>query len=297
MKNASLCSTVALALVAAACEDARVLDRGPPRAAPPPSLADGAIDRLWTRYRNLHVLVTEGNTEWIGRHLERLLGGETRAVIDAAVARSVSGVRDRPLAAGLSATSVRHRILGESALVHQDRVTRATLRGVWRAGEDRAVLVVDDRGQAIHLPVVRERGEWRFAPSTWLVASPEQLFPLPARSPPPALATPDALAAALVAAVASGTGWSLYDLIDDGTRARIRQALAAAGAEGSDEAAVRALDRALRGLRRQHGVARIRSIAIAAPGRAAIALEFADGAADTFTAVRQEQGWRLVLAL
>lgn len=295
MVDRSVRLLVAFALLVTACEGAAA--PGPPS----PPTANKALELLWADYTALHTRVHEENTEWVGQHLEQLLSGEMRAMIDAAVGASVSGVRHRPMGAAISAERVRHRILGESVLVRRDRIRRSRLRAVRRLDDDHALLVIDDSGgRTADLPVVREAGEWRFAPSSHLVVRPDELYPLPARAaagPSRSHHTADALAAALVAALNGGTGWSMVDLLDAASHASIQNALLDAGAAGSEIDVVRVLDRAGRGLRRDHGTARVRSITLRSTDRARIAVEFADGIFEDFTAVRDADGWHLHLAL
>lgn len=303
MTNRRVCGLLTFLPFSFACGDAPPVppDASPAKAAavqPNPDVAlalampsDGPAG-LWTRYKLIHATATRETALDVGRRLDNLLSEDARALATNALSDSMRSTKLVPANAAVGIDTLRHRLLGESALARKDHIARYKLAPVEVTGNRAILHVYDGSKLAMSFPVVVERGEWRFLPSSKLLATYAELYPLDEEDMNPATRrtrTAHAAAYALAAAYNEGTARDVYDLLDSTTKARMRAVVPGT----TDEDVVRAFGKVLRSSREQSGRARVVGVKVTSADRALATFSYDSGFVETLTAVNEIDGWRL----
>lgn len=292
MTNRCVCGLLIFLSFSLACDGTPPVppDASPAKAAAPQP-AEGP-ESLWTEYKLIHATATPATAIQIGRRIDTLLSDDARALATNVLSDSMRTTRLASTNAAVAVDTLRHRLLGESALVRKDHLARYTLAPVQVTGDRTILHVYDGSKLAMSLPVVLERGQWRFLPSSQLLATYDELYPLDEEDMNPATrrtATAHAAAYALADAFNEGTAREVYDLLDSTTKARMRAVVAGT----TDEDVVRAFDKVLRSSREQSGRARVLSVRVTSADRALVTYRYDSGYVESLTAVNESDGWRI----
>lgn len=271
---------LAVALLAlAACSERP--ERAPVASEPP---ASGALTPalLWAEIRSLHASATLENREATGRRFAALLTEEALAAIGAAIPDEAS----------------RYMALGRSAVERHDYLKDSEIEQVWMASADRAVVRVRGAYQAsFQYRMALERGRWKLLLSDSLPETVDEFLPVPRRRPGVPMRRPgslEELAVALVEAYSSDDAWGLHDLVDSRTRAYLLDLHDKIGAPGTEEA-VRTLQFLIRNSEMTKGLPRLRAQTAHSESRGEIQVEYFDGSAESFSAVREDGRWYVQL--
>lgn len=306
MRNRSVCGVLVLLLCASACDDAGpVVADACATSAPQPrgdltltSAAPARPAALWAEYKAIHTEATVQNSVATGHRIDALMSAEARELIANALSDSMRTVRPDPVRAKVALDIMRQRILGESAAVRRDRISQYSVGSVDLAGEHATLHIYDGSRWVMDLPVVLEHGAWRFESSASLLPKYDELYPLPdaasltiART----FGTPEAAARALARAMNNGTAWDIYDLLDSTTKANMRRALDSMGAD--EEKMLRVLQNALRTYRADFGTAFVASVTQTSADRGRVVIAYSKGRTDYYTAVFENDSWRIQLKI
>ena len=253
---------------------------------------------LWAQYKAIHADATLQNALATGQQIDGLLSEEAREVIGDVLSDSNRRIRPEAIREAFALDIMRQRILGESAAVRRDRIAQYSVGSVDLAGEHATLHIYDGSKWIMDLPVVLEHGAWRFEPSDSLLPKYDELYPLPdapSRTIPRTYGTPQAAARALARAMNDGTAWHFYDLLDSTTKAKTQRALDSMGA--SEEKMLRVLENALRVYRADFGTAFVASVTQTSPDRARVVIAYSKGRTEYYTAVLENDSWRIQMMI
>jgi hypothetical protein len=312
MRTIAAVLTAALAL--AGCKDK---DKAPPARpattdptpvppAPPPAPAnDGTAEELVAAYQAAHVGATTANVIETGKKLWPLLDDDARAMVTTAANATIGAMAT---SVQVSTSDLGYKILGEGAAARRDFMANAMLVED-RVEQDRNIAgtIVSTRTLVLRAPglepieLVAERAgkdaPWRFAASSGLLVTEQEVFRAPAGGDAPAgVATLDAVAARWAQILKAGTGWDAYNIMSPTMRTKLLDMMASVGGTGAGDVA-KVFEKTIVD-RRDRGVTVTKTaIENRTADHGSIVMTYSDGKTDTFDGVLVDGTWWLEMPL
>lgn len=139
MRHQSI-SAILVLLLASACDDS---GQPVPDASPTTASSSGQTnvvlrptesfprpEALCNDYKAIHTYATLQNSLATGQRIDGLLSDDARELLANALSESMRGLQPEPVRAKFALDMMRQRLLGESAALRRDRISRYTVRPV-----------------------------------------------------------------------------------------------------------------------------------------------------------------------